>query len=85
MLQDVLDNGAMIVDVRTTNEFSQEHIAGLINIPLGDIETVIDQLKAKEKPIVLCCVRRARSGMATSILSEAGIECYNGGPYTQLM
>lgn len=85
MIQEVLDNGAIIVDVRTINEFYQEHIAGSINIPLGEIETVVDQLKAKEKPIVLCCVSSARSGMATSILSEAGIDCYNGGPYTHLM
>lgn len=85
MIQEVLDNGAIIVDVRTINEFNQEHIAGSINIPLGEIETVVDQLKAKEKPIVLCCVSSARNGMATSILSEAEIDCYNGGPYTHLM
>lgn len=85
LYQKAFDKGAIMEDVRTTNEFSQEHIAGAINIPLGEIETVVDQLKAKEKPIVLCCVSGARSGMAISILRDAGIDCYNGGSYTHLM
>lgn len=77
-------NGAVIVDVRTPDEFNSGHIQGSINIPLDQIENKADELKLKNKVVITCCRSGNRSGMAMSILKEEGIECYNGGPWNIL-
>lgn len=73
-----------IIDVRTPAEFMGGHVAGSKNVPLNEVATRIDELKALETPLVLCCASGMRSGQATSILTQAGIECYNGGPWTNV-
>ena len=84
MMQEAIANGALIVDVREKGEFNQDHVKGSLNIPLGVIARVVDRLKKKGKPIVLCCLSGGRSGMANSILKNAGIESYNAGSYRSL-
>lgn len=81
---ELMKNGALIIDVRTPGEFKSGHIKGSINIPLDDIRNKINELKQKNKVIITCCRSGNRSGMAKSILSSAGIECYNGGPWNVL-
>lgn len=36
------------------------------------------------KPVITCCRSGNRSGMAQSVLTAAGIDCYNGGPWNVL-
>ncbi len=79
-----LDAGAVIIDVRTPSEFQGGHVAGSRNIPLNEISASVDELKALNKPLVLCCASGMRSKKATSTLSSAGIECLNGGSWTQV-
>jgi rhodanese-related sulfurtransferase len=81
---ELMKNGALIIDVRTPGEFKSGHIKGSINIPLDDIRNKTNELKQKNKVIITCCRSGNRSGMAKSILSSAGIECYNGGPWNVL-
>jgi len=83
-LEQVLKDGCVIIDVRTKQEYKEGHIRGAINIPLNQIPKEIKRLKAKNKPIVTCCRSGGRAGSATSILKEAGIECYNGGGWASL-
>lgn len=78
------DQGAVIVDVRTAGEFSGGHIKGAINIPVDSIRSKINDLKKKGKPVITCCASGMRSGSATSILKDAGIEAYNGGSWISL-
>ena len=73
-----------IVDVRSMDEFRGGHVTGSLNIPLQEINTKIDELKALTQPLVLCCASGNRSGMATQILSKEGIECYNGGSWLEV-
>jgi rhodanese-related sulfurtransferase len=80
----LVDNGALIVDVRTTAEYQSGHIKGSINIPVDQIKSKVEQLKAKNKPVITCCKSGARSGMAKSILKAQGIEVYNGGGWNVL-
>ncbi|QED36412.1 rhodanese-like domain-containing protein [Antarcticibacterium arcticum] len=77
----IKENKGTIVDVRTTQEFMGGHVAGSINIPLQEINERIEELKALESPLVLCCASGNRSGMATQILAKQGIECLNGGSW----
>jgi phage shock protein E len=81
---ELVKNGAIIVDVRTPGEFAQGHIKGAVNIPLDMIRSRVSELKQKNKPVITCCRSGARSGSAKSILTDAGIECYNGGAWDSL-
>jgi rhodanese-related sulfurtransferase len=81
---ELVSNGALIVDVRSAGEFAQGHIKGALNIPLDDIRNKVAELKGKNKVIITCCRSGARSGSARSILTDAGLECYNGGAWNEL-
>lgn len=71
-----------IIDVRNADEFAKGHAAGSINIPLGELEQRLDEVRelAKE-PLVLCCGGGSRSGRATDYLRAQGIACENGGSW----
>ncbi len=80
-IQELLQNGAKIVDVRTPDEFMGGHVAGSINIPLNEVPQRVAEFEAIEAPIVLCCLSGGRSGQATGFLQAQGVECYNGGSW----
>jgi phage shock protein E len=71
--------GALIVDVRTPQEFRAGHFKGAANIPLDRIRGEIARFQKKQKPVILYCRSGNRSGMAASMLRQAGIEAYNAG------
>ena len=80
----ILSKGAIIIDVRTPEEYRTGHIEGARNIPLDQIKLKVPELKKTGKPVITCCRSGARSGMAKSQLAAAGIEVYNGGAWTSL-
>src|SRR5690606_30277111 len=72
--------GALLVDVRTPEEFAMSHIEGARNIPVGAIDQHASELAAQGKPIVLYCRSGAGASRAQQILREAGApEVYNLG------
>ncbi|MBX2927057.1 MAG: rhodanese-like domain-containing protein [Saprospiraceae bacterium] len=71
--------GALIVDVRTPEEFRADHLKGAVNIPLDRIRKEVAAFQKKKKPVILYCRSGNRSGMAKSMLRSAGIEAYNAG------
>jgi phage shock protein E len=79
------ENGAVIIDVRTPQEFDGGHIQGSKNIPLDKIQREVAAIKKIGKPIITVCKSGARSSMAKSILKGAGVEVYNGGPWNVLI
>lgn len=82
--KELVSNGAIIVDVRSPGEYKAGHIPGSKNFPLDNIRSKVAELKKINKPVITVCRSGARSGMAKSILQSAGIEVYNGGPWTSL-
>ena len=80
----LVQEGAVIVDVRTKSEYRAGHIQGSRNIPFDAINKEVSSLKKLNKPIVTVCRSGARSGMAKSILSAGGMQVYNGGAWTSL-
>ena len=80
----LVGEGALIVDVRSPDEFKSGHIKNSINIPLDLIAAETAALKKRNKPIITCCRSGARSGMAVSILKSAGLTAHNGGPWDDL-
>lgn len=80
----LVQNGAIILDVRTPEEYSGGHIQGSLNIPVQVLQGKIADLKQKGKPIIAVCRSGARSGVAAGMLKNAGIEAYNGGSWNSL-
>jgi len=86
-MEEILNNpNVTVIDVRETYEFEDGHYEGAINIPLGQIPQKINEIKAMSQPLVVYCRSGNRSGMALSILKQAGIqEVYNGGGIMQML
>lgn len=82
--KELVNNGAVIIDVRSPGEYKSGHIKGSKNFPLDTIRTKVNDLKKLNKPVITVCRSGARSGMAKGILKSAGIEVYNGGPWFSL-
>ena len=77
----LVQNGAVIIDVRSPQEFDNGHIKGSKNIPVNIIQRELNTIKKMSKPTITVCQSGARSGMAKGILKSAGIEVYNGGSW----
>ena len=78
-IQELIQQGAKIIDVRTAEEFNGGNVPNSINIPLNEVPQRIDDFEDIDDPIILCCLSGGRSGQATGFLQAQGIECYNGG------
>ncbi len=81
--KELLQSGAVIIDVRSKGEYQGGHIKGSLNIPLDTLSSNIAKLK-KEKPVITCCASGMRSASAKSILKSKGFEAYNGGGWMTL-
>lgn len=82
---ELMNRGALIIDVRSKGEYASGHIKGSLNIPLDRLNSEVSKLKAKNKPIITCCASGMRSASAKSILKSAGIsEVHNGGSWSGL-
>ena len=80
VVKEWIDKGALIVDVRTPEEFTAGHYEGSVNIPLGELESKIDLFGDKENHIVVYCRTGNRSGKAEDILKKNGYKnVINGG------
>lgn len=67
------ESGYIILDVRTTEEYSEKHIPGAINIPNETIGTEdIPELPDKEQLILVYCRSGNRSKQASEKLVKLG-------------
>ena len=83
-IQEFIEKGAVIIDVRSPGEFAGGHIKGSKNIPLSEIGTKINEIKKQNKPVIACCASGMRSSQAASILNQNGIDAINGGGWQSL-
>jgi rhodanese-related sulfurtransferase len=82
---ELVQQGAIILDVRSKAEFSGGHIKGAVNIPVNVLNSHLGQLKDKNKTIITCCASGMRSASAKSILKSNGYtNVYNGGGWSSL-
>ncbi|UOU97206.1 rhodanese-like domain-containing protein [Chryseobacterium daecheongense] len=76
---DLVKQGAVIVDVRSENEYAGGHIKNSLNIPVDQLEKNLSKL-SKDKTIITCCASGMRSASAKSILQNNGYKnVHNGG------
>ena len=81
---DLMKEGAVIIDVRSKDEFHGGHIKGSVNMPLPQLQNMVSKL-SKEKVIITCCASGMRSASAKSILKSNGYaRVYNGGGWMRL-
>lgn len=78
---------AVLIDVRTRDEYNSGHIQGSINIPLDNINSAEGKVKNKNTQIFVYCLSGARSAQAvsqmkkmgyTNVLNIGGINRYKG-------
>lgn len=62
-----------VIDVRARSEWDAGHIAGVPNVPLGQIEERLAEI-ATDKPIVLHCQGGGRSAIAAGLLQARGVK-----------
>ena len=65
-------DGAVLLDVRTPDEFRQGHIPGSKNVPLQSIDKVTVMINNKATPIFVHCLSGARSRQAAAKLRQMG-------------
>ncbi|MBC8071217.1 MAG: rhodanese-like domain-containing protein [Deltaproteobacteria bacterium] len=68
----LVDAGAVLLDVRTPQEFSGGHIEGAINIPVQELHHRLADVGAHDRAVVVYCRSGMRSARASAMLKEAG-------------
>ena len=69
--------GAILLDVRTTQEYGGGHIPGSKNIPLQVIDKVASVAENKDTTLFVYCYSGARSRQAAGILQRMGYRNVN--------
>lgn len=64
--------GAVLLDVRTQNEYAGCHIDGSVNIPLDRLDTIGGRVPDKTTPIFVHCLSGGRSASAAAYLKRNG-------------
>lgn len=80
-IQSLIKNKALLVDVRTPQEYADGHVEGSVNIPLNTIESQLPKFKNHDS-IVVFCRSGNRSSQAKSLLEKNGFtNVVNGGTW----
>ena len=66
---ELIDKGAIVIDVRSADEYNEGHIKGAINIPVDEIDSISYK---KDKTIIVYCASGIRSEKAVKRLVELG-------------
>lgn len=84
-LNDLIESGAQLIDVRTWREFAGGAVDGAINLPLHTLPLRHRDLDPK-RPVLLYCVSGVRSRQAAYFLSQQGFdEVYDLGGYAGII
>ena len=64
--------GAVLLDVRTPQEYGEGHIPGSKNVPLQTLDKVRSVVENKDADLFVYCYSGARSRQATAMLQHMG-------------
>lgn len=70
------DGSAVLLDVRTGEEYRMGHIPGFVNIPVDELRERLEELD-RSKPVYAICQSGLRSYIACRILEGRGFTCCN--------
>lgn len=73
----LVSEGALLLDVRTPEEFAERHLDNAMNVPVSELESRLEEIQKhakgdKTKPIVVYCQAGGRAGKAKTVLAKAG-------------
>jgi rhodanese-related sulfurtransferase len=71
--QELIAEGAQVIDVRAEHEWGAGHLAGATHLPLDQLAERTAEID-RERPVILYCRGGNRSSMATAALAEAGYD-----------
>lgn len=74
----LLEEGALLLDVRPRLEFAQSHLPDAVNIPLEELSSRMSELPI-ERTIITYCKLGDRSHKAAELLREAGYDVHELG------
>jgi phage shock protein E len=72
VIEDKIKSGAKIFDVRTSEEYMEEHYPNAINISVNDVLARLNDFGDKNAPIVVYCASGSRSAYAAKLLKTSG-------------
>ena len=78
-IQQLIKNGARIIDVRSHDEFADGHYPRAENIPVHLIPARLPDLGAKDQQFIVYCASGGRSALAARLMNEAGYRTINAG------
>ncbi len=77
----LMDQGALVVDVRTPGEWEEGHAEASLLLPLNELPNRFEELP-KDKVLLMVCRSGGRSEQATMFLKSMGYaEVHNLGPW----
>lgn len=71
-LKNLVSKGAILIDVRSPQEFNEGHLPGAINIPEYEIRKVKNEMPKLNQQIVVYCQYGGRSREAYNMLKKIG-------------
>jgi len=66
------NSSAILLDVRSQEEYDAGHIGGSMLIPVGELESRLSELPDKDAIIIVYCRAGARSAVASGVLIDNG-------------
>jgi phage shock protein E len=72
--RELVARGAVLLDVRTPDEFRAEHLPGAANIALQELSLRVAEIGARERAVVVYCRSGRRSAEAASLLRRCGFQ-----------
>ncbi len=72
--------GAVLIDVRTPEEFREGHVEGAINIPVAELPSRMCEVGDPARHVVVYCKSGGRSARAAGMLRQAGYQVEDVGP-----
>ncbi|MEW5851836.1 MAG: rhodanese-like domain-containing protein [Myxococcota bacterium] len=72
--RELVQKGALLLDVRTREEYAQRHIPGAVNVPVQELAQRVAEVGSKTRTVVVYCRSGQRSGVARDLLLRAGFQ-----------
>ena len=78
--RELIDAGAQLVEVLSAAQYEKEHIAGAVNIPLGELRSRLGELP-RDREIHVICRSGQRAYYAARVLAQNGfaVRTISGG------
>lgn len=68
----LVESGAVLLDVRSPDEFASGHLPKAVNVPVQELGARVGELGRKERPVVVYCHSGMRSSTAARVLRRNG-------------